>query len=213
MKDVYQSIVQHYETCFEKHGATPQGVDWPNASDLITRYQVMLEGCDSVGDRIQLLDLGCGYGGLYDHLQKTGLNQFIYHGIDLSAPMIDYAKQQYPHAQFELRDILVQPFANNTFDFVCMNGLLTEKLANSHEDMIAYATMLITQAFRMARCGVIFNVMNEHVDWKRDDLFYWPFDHLANVLREQCSRHFTFRADYGLYEYMIYLYKNKRGER
>ena len=42
-------LVKHYENCFHKHGDTPQGVDWPNKQDAETRYQVMLQGIDTMG--------------------------------------------------------------------------------------------------------------------------------------------------------------------
>jgi hypothetical protein len=52
--------------------------------------------------------------------------------------------------------------------------------------------------------------MSHHVDWQRDDLFHLPFDTLAAFLRTEVSRHFLFRADYGLYEYTVYVYREAR---
>ena len=61
--------------------------------------------------------------------------------------------------------------------------------------------------YPLARRGIAFNVMSKHVDWERDDLFHLPFDVLAAFLRAEISRHYQFRADYGLYEYTAYVYR------
>ena len=50
--------------------------------------------------------------------------------------------------------------------------------------------------------------MSHHVDWQRDDLFHVPFDRMAELLQANFSRHYLFRADYGLYEYTVYVYRS-----
>ena len=49
--------------------------------------------------------------------------------------------------------------------------------------------------------------MSKHVDWEREDLFHLSFDELGSFLKEEISRNFTIRNDYGLYEYTVYIYK------
>ncbi len=53
-----------------------------------------------------------------------------------------------------------------------------------------------------------FNVMNKVVDW--DDLFHWGFDEMAGAVSKALSRHLLIRADYGLYEYTFYVYRQPR---
>ena len=55
--------------------------------------------------------------------------------------------------------------------------------------------------------GVAFNVMSKLVDWERDDLFHWGFDEMAAAVGGRLSRHIRIRADYGLYEYTVYVYR------
>jgi hypothetical protein len=57
------------------------------------------------------------------------------------------------------------------------------------------------------RVGLAFNAMSAHVDWTRDDLFHWPYDELFAFLRARVTRHAAIRADYGLFEYTAYLYR------
>lgn len=206
----YQQLVDFYDTCFKEHGATPKGVDWPNAQDLEKRFTIMMNVChrESTQSQISILDLGCGYGALVDFLSAN--NPFAavhYWGIDLSEAMIDNAKSRYPNMNFEIRDILQNPLPDNCVDYVIMNGLLTEKRNLSQDQMETFAKTIIKAAFKLCRKGIAFNVMNAHVDWFRDELFHWEFDKVAAFLKQECSRHVAFRADYGLYEYTTYVHK------
>ena len=200
-------LVQHYEDCFLRHGRTPQGVDWPNAQDLTTRFEVMLGVFCAEPRRPSLLDLGCGPGLLLDHLDTTGRRARLdYAGVDLSQPMLAAARSQWPAYSFTHRDILDQRLEPGSFDYVLLNGVLTEKRALSQAQMSAYALDLLSAAFQAARVGIAFNVMSKLVDWERDDLFHWGFDEMGRAVAQRLSRHFTIRADYGLYEYTVYVY-------
>jgi SAM-dependent methyltransferase len=200
--DGWNVIVRHYEQCLARHSATPRGVDWPNGADLAARFGVMLELLAQTSGRPALLDLGCGPGLLLDYLAATGgVDRVRYRGIDLSSAMIDAARVRWPMHEFECRDIVAAPLPEQSVDIVIMNGVLTERISLSVEAMTAMAKSLVAAAFRIARVGIAFNVMNAHVDWERADLFHWRFDALADFLTREVSRHYAFRADYGLYEY------------
>ena len=131
-------LVRHYEDCFVRHGRTPQGVDWPNADDLATRFEVMLGLLRAEPQRPSVLDLGCGPGLLLDHLQATGRRESLdYTGIDLSGPMLAAARTQWPAYDFTRRDILDQPLAPGSVDYVLLNGVLTERRDLSQSQMTA----------------------------------------------------------------------------
>jgi SAM-dependent methyltransferase len=200
-------LVRHYENCFLSHGRTPRGVDWPNAKDLATRFDVMLGIVRPAPRPPSLLDLGCGPGLLLDHLHATGRRDgVVYTGIDLSAPMLASARTHWPDYNFMQRDLLADPLPPASSDYVLMNGVLTEKRSMSHARMRAYALDLLSEAFRVARVGVAFNVMSKLVDWERQDLFHWSFADMARAVSKRLSRHIQIRADYGLWEYTVYVY-------
>jgi len=185
-------------------------MDWPNEQDLATRFAVMLQvvrPADSPKP-VSILDIGCGVGLLLDYLQgRADLDQYEYWGIELSAKILAAACKRHPAQRFETRDILLEPLPAQCVDYVVMNGLLTEKLVLNQQRMEAYARDIIKAAFAACRCGIAFNIMSTHVDWKRDDLFHWSLDRIVSFLVEECSRILVIRMDYGLYEYMVYVYK------
>ena len=65
--DKYLNIQRYYEKCLEIHGDSHLGVDWPDMSELKTRFDVML-GIKRNQEPATILDFGCGTGLLYSHL-------------------------------------------------------------------------------------------------------------------------------------------------
>ena len=137
----WSALVTHYERCLERHGATPEGVDWPNVPDLAVRFHTLLGLLDDAvpEPRPVLLDLGCGPGLLLDYLRATGrLDTVEYRGIDLSPAMVAAARARWPDRDFSCRDVVNDPLPGQGVDYVIMNGVLTDKQTLSHEVMRRY---------------------------------------------------------------------------
>ncbi|MCR5702858.1 MAG: class I SAM-dependent methyltransferase [Lachnospiraceae bacterium] len=215
-KDSYKDIVSHYEHCFQKHGDNCKGVDWPRQDDVFTRYDVMLDVirfdpmCNSTGNTetvsdIDILDFGCGLGHLYDYIQSS--NQTIgYTGLDISDLFADECRKKYPGVEFLCKDILKEDLERN-YSYIIMNGVFTEKVSLSYDEMKDYFERMIKRVFEYADRGIAFNVMSKDVDWERDDLFHLPLNELSSFLCRDISRNYIVRNDYGLYEYTVYVYK------
>ncbi|MCB0723916.1 MAG: class I SAM-dependent methyltransferase [Ignavibacteriae bacterium] len=204
---VYTLIIKHYEDCLEKFGDSHLGVDWPNEKDAETRYRVMVEVIRDPGEKVSLLDFGCGAAHLYEYISNFGLTGIEYSGLDISRKFIELCRKKFPSLNFLEVDILENPENVPEFDYIVMNGVFTEKRELSYNDMLDYFKKLIRAVFEKAKKGIAFNVMSKHVDWEREDLFHLSFDELGSFLKEEISRNFTIRNDYGLYEYTVYIYK------
>lgn len=213
----YTEIVKHYEDCFKIHGDNNKGVDWPNQKDAEIRYQVMLDIIkfdqiheNSGEDRCSLLDFGCGLGHLYEYVLEHKVN-VEYTGLDLSNVFIEECKKKYPDRNFILGDLLINkdPLPQN-YDYIILNGVLTEKREMFFEEMLDYFKRLILRVYGECNKGIAFNVMSKDVDWERDDLFHLPLNVLSSFLVKELTRDFIIRNDYGLYEYTVYLYKRSR---
>jgi 2-polyprenyl-3-methyl-5-hydroxy-6-metoxy-1,4-benzoquinol methylase len=204
----YLKIVSHYEACLEQHGDTHLGVDWPNQTDALTRYQVMLEIVrEQEPSKVSLLDFGCGASHLYDYMLAHGIQHIDYSGLDISEKFIQLSKRKYPAIHYYCTDILQHSAELPVFDYIVMNGVFTEKRELSHDEMWDYFRQVILKTFERTRTGIAFNVMSAHVDWEREDLFHLPFDKLTTFLVKEVSRDFVIRHDYQLYEYTTYVYR------
>src|SRR4029079_19674097 len=192
-------------------GDSHLGVDWPNAADAETRYRVMLDVIRQPDDDpITLMDFGCGAAHRNEYLRRHGRNEIRYLGVDASQRFVELSRSKFPNADFYCADILKDKTALPEVDYVVMNGVLTEKRGLSFDEMREYMFKLLERVFPLARMGLAFNVMSQHVDWHTDDLFHRPYDLLAAFLKANLSRHFAFRADYGLYEYTVYVYREPK---
>lgn len=209
----YESIVAHYEACFERHGDTHQGVDWPNPNDVITRHSVMLDMLPEGTSPVSLLDFGCGAAHLLDTLVAEGWRHVQYAGLDLSPKFVDFCRTKHPGRSFFCADLLEAPGDVPEFDYIVCNGVFTEKQSLSQSAMWDYTQRLLKVLYGKARHGLAFNVMSSDVDWERDDLFHLPMDTLTAFLSRSLSRNVVLRADYGLYEYTAYVYREPRTRR
>jgi SAM-dependent methyltransferase len=209
-KTAYLGIIQHYEQCLQRHGDNHKGVDWPNREDAMVRYQVMLDIVPNDKDQgFRVLDFGCGLSHLYEYLQMISKPHISYAGLDLSAQFIERAKKKFPHIDYYCLDILENPQTLPEFDYILLNGVLTEKCALTYDQMLSYSLRLLQAVYAKAKRGIAFNVMSTHVDWQREDLFHLPFDTMADFLVNTLNADFIFRKDYGLFEYTTYIYKGQ----
>jgi SAM-dependent methyltransferase len=205
----HHEIVAHIEACYDRHGDTPQGMDWPNAEDALTRHQVMLEVIrpEDRDRRVSLLDLGCGTSQFYEYLRERDITQIDYAGLDLSQSFVELSRQKFPENTYYCLDLLDEDIELPQFDYIVMNGVFTEKCRLAYEEMLTYFERMVARAFAFADRGIAFNVISKHVDWERDDLFHLSLDTLASFLTARMTRNYVIRNDYGLYEYTTYVYR------
>ncbi|MDQ3199941.1 MAG: class I SAM-dependent methyltransferase [Verrucomicrobiota bacterium] len=207
----YHSLVQMVEELYAEHGDNHRGLGYPKVEGFDLRYQVYLDVIRNAAarEKCTLLDIGCGTARLLDLIEASGRKEIVYRGIDLSPRLIEAARGKHPQADFLCGD----PFETNEIwlarpDYVVFGGIFTCRLQMSVEEMTGYMIRLLGLAFNHCQRGLAFNVMSHHVDWQRDDLFHVPFDRMADILQANFGRHYHFRADYGLYEYTVYLYRS-----
>jgi len=205
-KKNYLQIVEHYENCFIKFGDNHKGVDWPKVEDTIIRYRTMMD-LVTKNKQCSLLDFGCGAAHLYEFILQNSYQNIRYTGLDLSKELINRCRQKFSEITFVLADILETPDKIGEFDYIVLNGVFTEKRELSFDEMYEYFKTLIKVLYLKTKVGLAFNVMTKYVDWEREDLFHLSFDLLASFLKDEVTRNFIIRNDYGLFEYTVYLFK------
>ena len=122
--------------------------------------------------------------------------------------MIAKARAKHPEADFVCGDPFdLKDIWRDSPDYVILGGLFQWRLDLSNDQMTDCMVRMLWLAFVHCRRGIVFNVMSSHVDWERDNLFHATFDRMAEILQANLNRNYIFRADYGLYEYTIYVFK------
>jgi len=209
IESITDELHNHYKNRFEEFGPTSKGVDWGKEEDVALRYaqmlKVILPDSNRNSETVSLLDIGCGYGGLYLYAKEKGL-ALNYTGIDVAENMISYAKGRFPDAEFICQNIF-EFNPNDEFDYVVCNGILTQKLSASILDMDKFSNELISKMFKLCKKGIAFNVMTTKVNFMVNNLYYKnPVELFAYCLNEYTTKIKVDHA-YPLYEYTIYLYK------
>lgn len=210
VEQIIRPIVQH----FSGRPVTPEAVLWPNADDLPSRFNALMNGidwtCFSREKPLRLLDLGCGPGFLLDYLSHAGLlDKVDYTGIDLSVEILDEAQRRWPDKKFLLRDIRANPFPEGEFDYAVLCGVFTVRFSLSNEYMLKLTVETLKATWISVKNGMAFNVMSKHVDWEREDLFHLSCDQAVQIAWKQLgTRQVRILHDYGLYEYSCLVFKD-----
>jgi cyclopropane fatty-acyl-phospholipid synthase-like methyltransferase len=205
---IYAGIVQFCESCLEVYGDNYKGVGWTKSQEQAdTRYQVMLDVVQEPDSQVTLLDFGCGASHLYEYIQRHGINNIRYSGLDVSQRFLKLSKSKFPHTTYYNIDILEGHSELPEFDYIVANGVFTVKCNLTFGAMCDYFKEVLRRLFSKTKRGLAFNIMSKQVDWEREDLFHLPFDVLACFLTKEISRHFVIRHDYGLYEYTTYVHR------
>jgi SAM-dependent methyltransferase len=208
----FQRLVGPIEEGVRRHGPTPKGLwgDRNSEDNGVRRLDAMFDMLERTGNH-SLLDLGCGTGLTLGYMEARGwMDRIVYCGIDISAMMIDLARREWPGYNFEQRDIISAPLPEQAYDYTIINGAFTSKFTLQHEEMEAHVQALLGAAWPATRHALAFNVLSIHVDWQRPDLFHWPVDAALAFCKSRLSRHVVVRADYGLYEYTVQVYRSPR---
>lgn len=196
-----------YHEHLAKYGDTHMGVGWPKAEDVPVRYQVMLDVIKQGPGSVSLLDLGCGTGALLGYIRSQGRHDIHYVGLDNSQQHIALCRQKFPDADFICADIATDASALGEYDYIVACGLFTVKVGLTYTEMFQFMSETLEKLYPHARIAMAFNTMTKHVDWEREDLFHVPLDEMAAYAKARLSRHLVFRAEYGLWEYTTYLFR------
>jgi len=155
---------------------------------------------------VTLLDFGCGTASLNGYIEFLKIKNIKYSGLDINEPFCTASKLKFPTNDFYCLDILKNDDIPN-FDYIVCNGPFTEKIDLSQQEMMEFFMNVIKKLWNKCNKGIAFNLMSKHVDWEREDLFHVSMDELGWFLKNNLSRNFLIRNDYGLYEYTTYVYK------
>ena len=205
--DIQEHVRLYYTSKVTAHGPTPQGVDWNSREGQVERFEQLLKLCDR-GSAYSLIDLGCGYGALLDHLRAVG-DSVLYRGLDISEAMISEARAHHPDeppATFAVGATIDQPA-----DYVVASGIFNVKQKALDEIWHEYILETLEQMSRMSTRGFAFNLLtsSSEPERRRPDLHYAAPCRLFEACQRRFTRHVGLLHDYGLWEFTILVRKDQ----
>ena len=206
---IRQAIGRYYEDRLSQFGPTPRGVDWNSAESQALRFDKLLDLL--AGSRhqdepeVSLLDVGCGYGALLDHLEALGL-AVDYRGFDVSEAMVEAARASHQASRsFFTSDVAeLQPAA-----FAVASGIFNVKLHHSLEEWRAYVLETIVSLDGLSTQGFAFNMLSTYSDpeKRRDDLFYADPCEMFDLCKRRFATRVALLHDYPLFEFTVLVRK------
>jgi len=196
-------IIEEYTKAFLEYGPCPRGITWGSEASQIIRFDVM-KGIGSL-DGASILDFGCGMGDFYGYLEKyTKADLSKYVGIDINNILLQEARKRYPNANFLIRDILKNPFSENSFDFVLSSGAFAILTPNWND----FTFMNLDNLFSFCKKGMGINFLTSFSDSNTGSHYVNP----CFMLEESCRRYskkIVIRHDYKDNDFTIFVYKEK----
>lgn len=210
IKGINSATNERYNKRFSAKGAGPHALGWGKKDYQIKRFFDLLHATQPDDFRNKtILDIGCGFGDLYDFLLKQHLNPKKYIGIDINDNFIKLARNKHPGCSFETRDLMLSPACRFLADTGVALGVINFKQKNHKK----YAEEFIKKSFEAVKEVLIVNVISDihNEDYQREKFIYYyrPAEWLkfAQSLTPFCSLIQDYEAK-PQYEFMLILRKN-----
>lgn len=199
------SVQRIYEESLAEHGATAAGVGWGDEQKQRWRFDRLARVVEPVMGPISVNDLGCGYGGLYQHLRSAGVDIARYRGHDISERMLDEARARLPTegVTFSTAATLDSPA-----DYSFASGVFNVLPTNVDEDTwTVFVDVTLDSLWEHSSTGFAFNALSTHVDFRSERLYYADPSRFLDRCCRRYSRDLQLLHGYGLFEWTILVHR------
>jgi SAM-dependent methyltransferase len=195
-------VKEYFKEKFEKYGTTPQGEDWNSIESQTIRFDQLIKVIDS-SQPYSIIDYGCGYGALIDHLRSLK-HSFTYQGLDILEDVISSAKELHRDCFFTANEQNLTPA-----DYVVESGIFNIKLDADYADWTTHVLDTLNIMDRLAIKGFAFNCLTRYSDpeFMRPNLYYADPCFLFDYCKINFSRNVALLHDYELYDFTILVRK------
>lgn len=193
------AVVGRYQRRIAEHGAT--GESLASGSQEKQRARHAVHATALRGERPAVLEIGCGLGGLFEHLVRNGI-PCDYTGYDIVPEYVGACQARFPGCRFELRNVLEEGI-DGEFDSVLMSQVWNNRYSESDNWKVLQEVLLV--AWRHTRVSVSVDLMSSYVDYENPDLFYYSPEEAFRVAR-RVARRVVLRHDYRPFEFCLQLF-------
>jgi SAM-dependent methyltransferase len=203
-------VAAYYSARLAEHGQTARGVDWNGEDGQRLRFAQLTKIVAPGADGFSVNDVGCGYGALVDFLDEhAGGRRHTYAGNDISAEMIDAARQRYRDRANVSFDVGDTPRAIS--DYTIASGIFNVHRGHDADAWLDYIHATLDVLHDTSRAGFAFNCLTSYSDpphMRPERLYYADPCALFDRCKRRYSRHVALLHDYGLYEFTILVRKD-----
>ena len=205
---ILATVEKYYAEQLARFGPTPRGVDWNSAESQALRFDRLLVALeeDADGADTTLVDYGCGYGALLGVL-RARRHRIQYHGYDISAAMIDAARNG--HAGDDRAAFTTDLSAVARAQYTLASGIFNVRLGHGAEEWYGYVVETLAAMDALSTRAFAFNMLSTYSDEarRRSDLFYMDPLSMFDLCKRRFSPRVALLHDYPLYEFTIIVRK------
>ena len=161
--EMYKNVYGYYEENFKRYGAEDErSLGWTkNKQDI--RFEQLFRFLKP--ENGTLLDVGCGFGDMYQYIKKTMKNdQIEYFGIDIMPEFIEVAMKRTGESKcFLCEDILSLDACS--YDYVVASGIFGYKVYDDEEKNYAHIENVLEKALDISKVGISINFLSDKTDY------------------------------------------------
>jgi SAM-dependent methyltransferase len=202
---VLDEVSAYYSSKLEKHGVSPEGVDWNSEHGQAIRFEQLIKVVRG-DDNFSINDLGCGYGALLEYVRGR-FPRAVYFGCDVSQAMIDAAAAAHGLDDRASFNVAKEPFCSA--DYGVASGIFNVKLGCPLHEWRQHVIETVDALNRTSRRGFAFNCLTSYSDSDkmRSHLYYADPLEIFDHCKRNYSRNIALLHDYDLYEFTILVRK------
>lgn len=166
-----------YRENFKKHGYSELSMDMPSDRRSIRYYELIKNfeffQSPETENSFTICDAGCGFGDINDYLQKLGIKNYSYIGLDVVDEFLETGRKQYgsDKISYEKCNFITDDISHLQFDYAISSQTFTIPYTEKNEN---YDTIFqsIRKLFAQCKKGVSFNFFTDKGQYQRSDMAY-----------------------------------------
>ena len=207
-----ENAIKKYKAYFtekiEIYGADPKGVDYNGFEAQEIRFEQLIKVIKP-SSAFSIIDYGCGYGAMFDFLQKKDW-QITYYGFDMIEKMAaagkdahkDFINAHFFHSESDLK----------LADYLTAGSIFNNKFEADNDEWQSMVSETLRRMNVLCSKGFSFNMLTKYSDAdrmaQRPDLFYGDPLFFFDFCKRNFSRNVALLHDYGLYDFTILVRKD-----
>lgn len=172
----FKAVIDNYAENHKKYGYGYKSLEMPSDRRTIRYYELIKNFsffCNK-DEEFTLLDVGCGYGDIIGYLDRIGLKNYQYYGIDACESFVEYDKEKFngrDNIHFILMDYYKKKDIPCEYDYAVSSQNFNHPLTDG-EDNLELIQDIIGRVYDRSSRGVSFNFVTDKVEFKNSDVAY-----------------------------------------
>lgn len=195
-------LIKLYNKHYQKYGMTKEGLGWGKKDRSDIRFEILTSSFHL--DDASILDVGSGFGDLFEFLTQKKVKNFSYTGLDINPTFATLSQKKFPKGSFLTGDILDRKLTKK-FDYVFASGIFNDKIPGAKER----TAKILTAINSHAKKGFAVNFLSDAVDFRLPHTNHTNPGWAVN-LSLTFSKNIVLRNDYMPFEFTIIVNKQEK---